>query len=323
METYFEWETPAGFRSKRSTDALKRAFKPALVQAIVSIAILTAIILFWVFGDIRRGSLAAGLFFVFGLLVVLLLVFPPIWGFMLVVTNLRGAPRSGRNVKLTKDKIIFGAGSRGYWEYKNVQSFKIVEEEFGETSIPVLEAGHFDGDYLTLGIAPDVSIDRVRAVLSERVADARKKMKSSFARKASAKLKPFAALLMCLGLIGSMIFAAEFYRASSLGEQGASGWASLAAKNGEVQLENIREWELGISEKVAKSCRSTHLLAKSNKMLMGMCTSISVFLIGSVLMLWANNIFLKHKIVRLQAYWADMINNERSEQGSDGNLDVK
>ncbi|MHC4546603.1 MAG: hypothetical protein ACYTDW_19960 [Planctomycetota bacterium] len=316
MKSYFEWQTPAGFRPKKSAEALKKSLKPALFGVIFSICILGAIILLWFLLGIKPGSSFAAWYFIFALLAGVVLIFPPVSVFVWILFALRRPPRSGRKIKFTENKVVFGENRRGSWKYEDVQSFRIVEEEFRGTNILVLEMEHFDGDYLNLGITPDVATDRLRAVLSERLVDARKRAKNIFARKAGARLKLFAVLLMCCSLVAFVIFSGKFSNAKSVEKRDQKFARILAERMGELESEQVDKRQLVYFKKVTGWYLSTELLAKSNEMLIGMSISVSIFLIGCVLMLWGNNIYLKNKISRLQAYLPDKLENTGTKQES-------
>ena len=219
-------------------------------------------------------------------------------------------------IKIGENKIVFGKRRRGFWQYRDIQSFKITQEQFRDTTIPVLELDSFDGECLSLGLTPDVSIDQLSAVLSGRIVDARKEAKNLFARKGGARQRIFAVLLMCFGVIGLIVFSANFFHAKSAERQDQKFETRLAERVAELKSEQIGKQQLEPLEKVTEWSLSTELLAKSNKMLIGMLISISVFLLGCVLMLWGNNRLLRNRLTRLGVYLADMIDggtNQKSE----------
>lgn len=310
MKTYFEWQTPAGFRPEKSTKALKKAFKPALFEAIFGIFILGIIILVWFLIGLKPGSSSAALFFILAMLVVLALVFPPVLGFILVLFALRRPPKSGRKIKLTENKIIFGEGRRGFWWYKDIQSFRIAHEQFKDTTIPVLELESFDGKSCGFGLGSKVSLEQLNTALSERIIAARKEAKKLCVGRGTWRKRNLGLTLMVYGVIALLLFSANFFHAKSAERRDQKFETRLAERVAELKSEQIGKQQLEHLEKVTEWSLSTELLAKSNKMLIGMLISISVFLLGCVLMLWGNNILLKNRIIRMQAYWADKLESE-------------
>jgi len=315
MKTYFEWQTPAGFRPKKSTEALKKALKPALLGAIFSIFVLATIILLWFLLNVKPGSSFAAWYFIFALLAVLALVFPPVSVFVWILFALRRPPRSGRKIKFTENKVVFGESRRGFWKYEDIQSFRIVEEEFRGTTIPVLEMEQFDGDYLSLGITRDVPIDRLTAVLSERIHVAREKVKNSFIVRGRYRQNLVGVLLICFGLITLIAVFSAFFDKRIAEKRAGKVETEVARITNSLESEQLSEAHLQVLEKVIElSVRANLKLAHRTRTLMGVSIASSVVLLGSVLMLWGNNIFLRKKITRLQAYWAELAEGDVTKQ---------
>jgi len=308
METYFEWQTPDGFRPKKSAESLKKTFRPALLEAIFSIFVLGIIVVLWFLLGIKPGSLFAGLYFILVMLVVLALVFPPVLGFVLVLFALRRPPKSGRKIKLTENKIIFGEGRRSFCWYKDIQSFRIAHEQFKDTTMPVLELESFDGKSCGFGLGSKVSLEQLNTALSERIIAARKEAKKLCVGRGTWRKSNLGLTLMVYGVIALLLFSANFLRVKSAQNQEFK--VSFTERVGELESGQTSEQQIDTLKKVVELSLSTELLAESNVALIGMTISVSIFLIGCVLMLWGNNIILKNKIARLQAYWADKLESE-------------
>lgn len=315
MKTYFEWQTPVGFRPKKSTEALKKSLKPALLEAIFSLFILGAIILLWFLLGIERGSSFANWFVIFVLFAGLVFMLP-IFIFVWIPITLRFPPKSETKIKLAENKVIFGKGRSGFWEYRDIQSFEIIQDQFQGMAIPVLELENFDGRGCSLGISQEVSLKELKSFLSERICAAREKTRNLNVAKGTFRQKQFGLFLLMLGVIGLFIFSVRFWNMRSIEKRSDKFEAELAERVAQLESQKAGKEQIEPFEKVAEWSLSAELLAKRNQLLIGMFGSISVFLLGGVLMLWGNNIFLKNKMSRLQAYWPDTLENGRTEQES-------
>ena len=316
MKSYFEWQTPAGFRPKKSTESLKKAFKPALLEAVFSICILGVIILLWFVLGIERGSTFSNLFVIFGILTGIVLIFPQISLFAWIPITLRFPPKSQTKIRLTENKIIFGKGRSGFWEYTDIQSFEIVQDQFQGMVIPVLELENFDGRGCSLGISQEISVQELNSFLYERICAARIKARNLNVVKGTVRQRQFGYLLLMFGMIGLLFFSVRLWNMRSIEKQSDEFKAELTKQVAQLESQKVGKEQIELYKKVFESYLSAELLAIRNMFLIGMFGSISVFLLGGVLTLWGNNKYLKNKISRLQAYLPDKLENTGAKQES-------
>jgi hypothetical protein len=304
IKSYFEWQTPLGFRPRKSTDQLKKLLRPAIFGSIISILLFAIVIIVpWIFLALRHNRF----FFTSYLLLLYAAIFffliPISFPIQILLTLWRG-PRTRLKVRVCENIIVFSKGHRGFFKYEDVQSFHIEKEEFKGETISILEMETFDGDSVGLGLSPDIPIDQLVGFLSDRILEARKVLRGLFARKAGAKHRLAGLILMYLG---SIVFLALLATSAEHGLGLEKRFENEPAKRTtESKTSQLTERQLKTKENPREQSLSTELLVEPNQMLVGMLLSTSMFLFGCVLMLWGEHKFLKAKITRLQAFYSDI-----------------
>jgi hypothetical protein len=310
MKTYFEWQTPTGFRPRKSTEYLKKALPHALLDAAISSLVLAIIVLLRIFLHPKHESWFAILFPALAGLVVLTFVVIPVSLPIAMLLAIRLVPRGRIKVKVGENKIVFGEGRRGLFRYEDIQSFRIEKEEFKDQAIPVLEMETFDGSSVGLGLSHDVPIDQLVNFLSERILEARKEMRGLFTRRTGARMKLAGFVLAFVSLISLLfhtVLFADVLNAMNLQKGFETSRVERAIEPGSIQPTEHQSKNLEKQHQL-----SIESLVMSNHILAGMLISGGLFLFGCVLMLWGDNKFLRAKITRLQAYWVDISQNESS-----------
>jgi len=128
--------------------------------------------------------------------------------------------------------------------------------------------------------------------------------------------RQFGILLLMFGMIGLFIFSVKVWHIGSIEKRSDKFETELAKRVAQLESQKVGKDQLKLFEKVAEWSLSAELLTKRSQMLIGMLASTSVFLLGGVLMLWGNNIYLKNKISRLQAYLPFKLENTDTKQES-------
>lgn len=315
MKTYFKWQTPAGFRPKKSTESLKKGFKPMLFEALFSACMLGAILLLWFLLGIERGSLFADLFIIFAILAVVVFTMP-ILAFVCIPFMLWRPPKGETKVKLTENKVIFGKGRRDFWEYGDIQSFEVIQDQFQGMAIPVLELENFDGRGCSLGMSQEVSLKELESFLSERIRSAREITRNLNVAKGTLRQAQFGFLLLMFGMLVLLVSSVGFWKLRSIEKRSNKFEAELARRVSQLELQKAGKEQIELFEKVAEWSLSAELLVKRNNLLIVIFGSISIILLGGVSILWSKNIYLKNKICRLQAYLPDRLDKKGAEQKS-------
>jgi hypothetical protein len=225
-------------------------------------------------------------------------------------------PPSTKKMKITEKGIFRKSGnSSKIWRYEDIQSFQIREEHLEDGVINVLELKNFNGLVLAAGLTPEIPIDQLSVVLSDRIGAARQKVKDSFIVRGRYWQNLVGILLIGAGL---MAFLALFSISidDEIAEKRAKKFeAKVEERIAELRSEGISEEQLAAFEKVIRwSMLKGLALSRWIKNLVLISIGSGLFLLGCVMTLWGRNRLLNDKIAKLEVYWADMFENEGTKQ---------
>jgi hypothetical protein len=316
METYFKWLEPKSFARKERKESIKTSFKPLLHRFILGFILIVFIILVLHFAPLDRGE-KPSVFILLGLLIASGLILFALSPFFVLLVSMI-FPAQAKKVKVSEKGVHAIGANCLSWHYPDIESFQIRQEHIENEIVHILELKNFDGRVRAIGLAPDISTDDLSKVVLERIALARARMKKRPVILGRGWRTNVGFLLMAFGLICLMALHAV-YSDQEITQKRAGRIAVEAARIADrIESEKLSKPLMGVLEEVIKLSVSANVeLAHRTKILMGISIASSLVLLGAVLALWGNNIFLKNRIVRLQAYQADIIENASVQQESE------
>lgn len=322
MKTYFKWQEPKSFARKKQKESIEISFKPFLYRFILGVVLIGFIILGFRFAILKRGG-EPSLFVLLEMIIVGGLLIYMVSPFIAVLVS-KIFPTTARRVKVSERGVHAIGGNCVSWHYQDIKSFQIRQEHIEKETVDVVELKNFDGQVRAIGLATQIPKNELSTVISERISLAREKVKKALVIPGRGWRTMLGLFLICFGLIMLLAIHSVSSDKEIVEERAQKIEAEAAQITERLESQELSKGHMEVLQETIKLSVSANVeLIHRTKILMGISVASSLILLGAVLMLWGSNIYLKNKIARLQAYWADMINNERSEQGSDGNLEAK
>jgi len=313
MKTYFTWQEPKSFTRRERKESLRISFRPLLHRFILGVVLIGFIILVSQFAAFHCGE-HRSLYILLGCLIAVGLFVYMASPFIALLV-LKIFPSGTRRIRVSEKGVHAIGDNCLSWHYQDIQRFQVKQERIENETIGVLELKNFDGRVRTIGLAPEIPKDELSRVISEQIAVAQERVKKSVIGRGFGWRSMIGLFLICFGLIPLI----AIYAVSS--DEKVAEKRALAIETEVSRITNgmnsgqLSEEHLKVLEKAVKlSVSANSELAHRTKMLMGLSIASSVVLLGGLLMLWGNNIFLKNKISRLQAYWADISEGDQTKE---------